>query len=193
MHLIRLQVVLVLALLYIGCMRLGLEFSQSMGGRLIMVGTIVFLSKYDKWIAAFTLVFFLLLAELSARKMNILFMNEGFSPDANLHTLGGEEETGSYFVFQAPAVQADQAAAAATTLSVDIVGGYDATEEFQSSYCAKNKLIGGKPLPPAYKFPNCANPCDPTCKITYDISSGDEQLTTAERLKPVSSAQGIGA
>jgi hypothetical protein len=186
MHLIRLQVVLVLALLYIGCMRLGLEFSQSISGRVIMVGTIVFLSKYDKWIAAFTLVFFLLLAELSTRKMNALIINEGFTPDANLHTLGGQEETGSYNVLQTTE-------AATTEKSVDIMAEYDATKEFQSSYCAKNKLIGGKPLPPAYKFANCANPCDPTCKITYDISAGDEQLTTAERLRPVSSGQGIGA
>jgi len=188
MHLIRLQVVLVLALLYIGCMRLGLEFSQSIYGRVIMVGTIVFLSKYDKWIAAFTLVFFLLLAELSSRKMNVLIINEGFTPNANLHTLGGQEETGSYNVLQSrePTVTTNNE-------SVDEMAEYDVTKEFQSSYCAKNKLIGGKPLPPAYKFANCANPCDPTCKITYDISAGDEQLTTAERLRPVSSGQGIGA
>jgi hypothetical protein len=150
-------------------------------GRIVMLLVILGVSKYDKWCAILVFVFFVLLAETSPLDINLY---EGFVPDANLHTLGGVEETGSYNVAQT---------SSATDVKVvgEVADDEALKQQFQSSFCVKNTLIGGKPLPAAVKFTGCIdnNPCDKSCKFTYSVSAGDEQLTVAEMLKPQNSTQ----
>ena len=86
-----------LALLYVACQRVGLEFSRSVLGRLFMVVALIGTSKYDRWLSVLVAVFFIALAKYSPLGINVF---EGFTPDANLHTLGGAEETGSFNVRQ---------------------------------------------------------------------------------------------
>jgi hypothetical protein len=93
-----------LALIYVACQRVGLEFSRSVLGRLFMVVAVIGASKYDRWLSVLVAGFFVVLAEYSPLGTNVYQRQEGFTPDANLHTLGGAEETGSFNVRQQPAV-----------------------------------------------------------------------------------------
>lgn len=86
-----------LALLYVACQRVGLEFSRSVLGRLFILLAIIGASKYDRWLSVLVAGFFVVLAKYSPLGINVY---EGFTPDANLHTLGGAEETGSFNVRQ---------------------------------------------------------------------------------------------
>jgi hypothetical protein len=87
-----------LALLYVACQRVGLEFSRSVLGRLFILLAIIGSAKYDRCLSVLVAGFFVVLAKYSPLGINVY--NEGFTPDANLHTLGGAEETGSFNVKQ---------------------------------------------------------------------------------------------
>ena len=187
MKLIRLQISLTLLLLFIAFRRKGLEFSRSLLGRIVMLLVILGVAKYDRWCAILVFAFFVLLAETSPLDINLY---EGFVPDANLHTLGGVEETGKYNVAQTSSDVIGDGIAPGKVVG-EVADDEALKQQFQSSFCVKNTLIGGKPLPAAVKFTGCIdnNPCDKSCKFTYSVSAGDEQLTVAEMLKPQNSTQ----